>query len=262
MVEQMSEYFLSWLASPTALGIGLAVVFGALWLLGYWPPLFRKPWLWAVLVGSTALTWVAISFVQLPLQTWAQQMLEGMLGEDTLERWLLLSGIWIILISGLVQEGAKLLPVAVYWWRRGGRLDARVGLAVGAIAGVGFAIFEAQWVHNMMLSTGWTWQSVTANGPGALAGFWERFFTVAFHGAATAIAGYGLARGRGVEFYLLAVLLHIIFDYSVLFLRTGLFSIIQVEIYIAVVAVLVSAAALWLRWRKEEVASSAENTLE
>jgi hypothetical protein len=114
----------------------------------------------------------------------------------------------------------------------------------------------------MMLSAGWTWQNVSAIGPEALAGFWERFFTVAFHGAATAIAGYGLARGRGGGFYLLASLLHTIFDYSVLFLRTELLTITQVEIYLTVVAVLVSAGALWLRWKKEAVAAPGEEMLE
>ena len=117
---------------------------------------------------------------------------------------------------------------------------------------------EVRYINNYR----WTWQNVQVGGLGALAGFWERFFTVAFHGAATALAGYGLARGRGWEYYLLAALLHTIFDYSVLFLKTGLLSVIQVEIYIAVIAVLVSGGALWLRWKKSESTALAEEPLQ
>ncbi len=84
----------------------------------------------------------------------------------------------------------------------------------------------------------------------ALAGFWERFFAVAFHIAVSALAGYGLARGWGWQFYLLAAFLHASLNYSVVLLQTGLFTIVHVEIYAAVVAILVTAAALWLRWGK------------
>ena len=81
-------------------------------------------------------------------------------------------------------------------------------------------------------------------------GFWERFFVVAFHVAASALAGYGLAKGKGWQFYLIVSLLHIILNFSVLLLRSGVLSIVWVEIYITVVAVLVAAYALRLRWGK------------
>jgi hypothetical protein len=52
VVEYMLSFLASFFANPSAWGIGLAVVFGAIWLTAYWSPLFKKPWLWAVLVGS------------------------------------------------------------------------------------------------------------------------------------------------------------------------------------------------------------------
>jgi hypothetical protein len=49
------------------LEIGLGILFGAAWLVGYWLPLFRKPWLWIVMTTSAVLSWVAIAFIQIPL---------------------------------------------------------------------------------------------------------------------------------------------------------------------------------------------------
>jgi len=262
MLEQMVSFFVSFLANPSILGIGLAIVFGAVWLAGYWPPLFKKHWLWAVLIGSAILTWAAIAFIQIPLQFWSGQVLNHFWSLEILMRWLLLAGIPAILLSGLVQEGSKLVPVVVYWWRKGRNIDPKLGLAIGAVAGVGFGIFEAQWVHNTIFAAGWNWEAVQTGGFIALAGFWERFFTVAFHTAASALAGYGLARGWGRQFYLLASFLHAFLNYSVLFLQSGLLSLVQVEIFIAVWAVLVTGGALWLRWRKSAVVTEGISEVE
>jgi RsiW-degrading membrane proteinase PrsW (M82 family) len=170
--------------------------------------------------------------------------------QEVLARWILLAGIPQILLSGLVQEGAKLVPVVVCWWRSGRNIDPKLGLAIGAVAGAGFGIFEAQWAHNTIFASGWTWEAVQTGGFMALAGFWERFFAVAFHTAASALAGYGLAKGWGWQFYLIASCLHGLLNYSVALMQAGLFTVVYLEIYAAVVAVLVTAWALWLRWRK------------
>jgi RsiW-degrading membrane proteinase PrsW (M82 family) len=165
-------------------------------------------------------------------------------------RWILLAGIPQILLSGLVQEGAKLVPVVAYWRRSGKNIDPRLGLAIGAVAGAGFGIFEAQWAHNLIFASGWTWAAVQTGGFIALLGFWERFFTVAAHTAFSALAGYGLARGWGWQFYLIASVLHGLLNYSAVLLQAGLLTTVHVEIYVAAVAVAVTAWAMWLRWRK------------
>jgi len=246
----MVSFFVSFFQNPNALGIGLAIAFGAIWLAGYRPPLFRKPWLWAVLVSSAILALAAVSFIQIPLQIWTGQALNHFWSEEVLLSWILLAGIPQILLSGLVQEGAKLVPVVIYWWRSGKNIDPKLGLAIGAVAGAGFGIFEAQWAHNTIFASGWTWEAVQTGGVMALAGFWERFFAVAFHTAASALAGYGLAKGWGWQFYLIASCLHGLLNYSAALLRSGVFTVVHVEIYAAVVAVLVTVWALWLRWRK------------
>jgi len=258
MWAQMIGFFLSFFANPSIWGIGLAVAFGAVWLVGYWPPLFKKPWLWAVLVTSALLTLAAISFVQIPLQSWAEQGFGYLWSQGNMVRWLLFTGITQVLIGGLVQEGAKLVPVAVYWWRAGKKLDPRLGLAVGAVAGMGFGVFEAQWAHNLVMASGWSWDWVNIYGIMALLGFGERFFAVAFHIAASALAGYGLAKGRGWAFYLIAAFLHAIVNYGAILWQSGVLTTIQVEIYFAVIAVLATGVALWLRWRKPEVVPKTE----
>ena len=257
MVELMVSFFLSWFANPNLLGIGLAIAFGAVWFIPYWTPILKKPWAWAVLAGSAILSLVAVSFVQIPLQALTGQVLGHFWSQEVLMSWLLLAGIPQVLFSGLVQEGSKLVPVVVYWWRQGRSIDPKLGLAIGAVAGLGFGVFEAVWVHNTIFAFGWSWEAVQASGVLALTPFWERFFAVAFHIAATALAGYGLAKGWGWQFYLIASFLHILLNYSVVLLTLGLFTTVGLEIYAAVVAVLVTAGALWLRWRKSvELAES------
>jgi len=248
MADYMVGYFKSFFENPGALGLGLAIVFGAVWLACYWPPLFKKPWLWAVLVSSAFLTAAALCFIQIPLQIWAGQALNHFWSEEVLARWILLAAIPQMLLAGLVQEGSKLVPVVVYWWRSGKSLDPKLGLVIGAVAGAGFAIFEARWVLSQ-----WTWELVQTYGFMALLAFWERFFTVAAHIAFSALAGYGLAKGRGWQFYLIAAGLHGVLNYSAVFRAAGLFTDLHAEVYIAVIAVVVTGWALWLRWRKRTI---------
>jgi RsiW-degrading membrane proteinase PrsW (M82 family) len=250
MIDYMVNTFKSFFQNPSAWGIGLAIAFGAVWLACYRPPLFKKPWLWAVLVSSAFLTLAAVSFIQYPLQVWAGQALGHFWSPEVLMRWILLAAIPSILLSGLVQEGAKLVPVVVYWRRSDRNIDPKLGLAIGAVAGAGFGIFEAQWVLNGIFAQGVTWEAVQAGGFMALLGFWDRFFVVAAHIAWSALAGYGLAKGRGWQFYLIASALHALLNYSVVLLQTGILTDLHMEIYAAVIAVLVTAWALWLRWRK------------
>jgi len=256
MLEQMVSFFVSGFVYPgilwnqVLLGIGLGVVFGAIWFAPYWTPILKKPWAWAVLATGAFLSWAAVAFIQIPLQVWTGQALNHFWSQEVLISWLLLAGIPQILLSGLVQEGSKLVPVVIYWWRKGRNIDPKLGLAIGAVAGLGLGVFEAVWVHNTIFAYGWSWEAVQTGGVLALAGFWERFFAVAFHIAASAIAGYGLAKGWGWQFYLIAAGLHALLNYSAVLFQSGVMTTVPLEIYAAVVAVLVTAGVLWLRWRK------------
>jgi RsiW-degrading membrane proteinase PrsW (M82 family) len=256
MLEQIVGFFVSWFIYPGILwtqvliGIGLGIAFGAFWLAGYWPPLFKKVGLWVVLASSAILALVTVSFVQIPLQSWTGQALNHFWSQEVLISWLLLAGIPQILLSGLVQEGAKLVPVVVYWLRAGRVIDPKSGLAIGAVAGAGLGVFEAVWAHNTVFAAGWGWETVQNSGLVVLVPFWERFSAVAAHIGFSALAGYGLARGWGWQFYLLAAFLHGLLNYSVILLQKGVFTVIHVEIYATVVALVVTGVALWLRWRR------------
>lgn len=234
------------------IGIALGIVFGAIWLCAHWPPLFKKHWLWAVAVVSAFLALLAVVFVQIPLQHYTGVALGHFWSQEVLITWLLLAGIPQILLSGLVQEGAKMVPMVFWWWRSGRNITPRLGLAIGAIAGAGFGIFEAVWVHGRMFAAGWTLDAIQADAFLGIAGFWERFFAVGFHIAASALVGYGLAKGKGWQFYLIAAVLHGVLNYSVVFLQKGYFTVVQLETYAAVVAVIVTTVVLLLRWRKRE----------
>jgi RsiW-degrading membrane proteinase PrsW (M82 family) len=258
----MVGYFKSFFQYPSVWGIGLAIVFGAVWLAGYRPPLFKKPWLWAVLVGSAFLTLAAICFIQIPLHVWAGQALGHFWSQEVLQRWILLAAIPLILLGGLVQEGSKLVPVVVYWRRSSKNIDPKLGLAIGAVAGAGFGIFETQWALNGVFASGWTWAAVQTGGFWALAPFWERFFFIAAHIAFSALAGYGLAKGWGWQFYLIVSVLHGLLNYGAILWQAAVLTDVHAEIYIAVLAALVTAWALWLRWRKGTAAITTETTAE
>ena len=258
MLQQMVQFFSSGYFYPNvplvviASVIGLCIVFGAIWLIGYRPPIFKKPWVWvAVAAQSAILTWTAVCFLQSSLQSWTNQALAYFLGLETYMKWLLVASIPSILLSGLVQEGAKLVPVVIGWLRNNRNMNARTGLIIGAIAGAGFGVFEAVWALNTyVFAAGWNWGMVESQGLVALAPFFERFFAIAFHIGSCALAGYGLAKGWGWQFYLISAFVHGLVNYSVVLLQTNVLTIVQMEIWIAVIAAVLTAVVLWLRWRR------------
>ena len=259
LLHQMTSFFTSafyfqgtnWKLILLAVALGL--VFGAVWLTLYWPPLFKKPWLWVVALVSAILTWSAIAFMQVPLQYWVGQALVHFWSVATLNKWIYVAAIPQILLSGIVQEASKMAPVYFYWWRTKKSFTPRLGLLVVAVSGAGFGIFEAIWVHNQILASGWSWASVSTNGFTALLGFWERIFTVGFHIASAALVGYGIAKGKGWLFYLIAAFLHGMLNYSVILLATHRITNMQDEMIMAIYVVCIAAVVIWLlRYKSKE----------
>jgi RsiW-degrading membrane proteinase PrsW (M82 family) len=258
MLQELAKMFTSAFVFPNitltglVLGIGLSIAFGAVWLIAYRPPIFKKPWVWVLVAAHSAvLTWAACCFVQAPLQSWTNQALVYFLGQETYMGWLLVASIPSILLSGLVQEGAKLVPVVSRWLNNNRNMNARTGLIVGAIAGAGFGVFEAVWALNtFVFAPGWNWGMVETQGLVALAPFFERFFAIAFHIGSCALAGYGLAKGWGWQFYLISAFVHGLVNYSVVLFHTHVLTMVQMEIWIAVMAAVLTVVVLWLRWRR------------
>ena len=257
MFQELAKFFTSGFVFPNitltglALGIGLGIVFGAIWLIGYRPPIFKKPWVWVlIMMNSAFLTWTAVCFLQSSLQSWTNQALVYFFGLETVMRWLLVASIPSILLSGIVQEGSKLVPVVMGWLRNNRNMNARTGLIIGAISGAGFGVFEAIWVLNSTFASGWTWAMVESQGLVALLPFVERFFAIAFHIGSCALAGYGLAKGWGWQFYLVAAFLHGLVNYSVVLFQTHVLTAFQMDIWVAVIAVVLTIVVLWLRWKR------------
>jgi hypothetical protein len=251
MVQKMIGFLGYFFSQPNIIGIGLALVFGAAWLALYRPPLFKNPWLWAVMAGSAILTPIAIDLTAFPVSIWIMQLYSNFWSEEVIMHWILLASIFPLFVTGLVQMGCKLVPVVIYWWYKDRNIDPKLGLAAGAVAGAGFGILEAQWAHNYILASGWSWTLVQSYGIEALGGFWGRFFVVGWHVATCALAGWGLAKGKGWQFYLLASLLFVLLNYTEYLVSMDLVEPVAGYIIVAAWALLVTGAALWLRERQE-----------
>ena len=267
--EQMMENLKSWFIysntawDMTLIGIGLGIAFGAFWLMGHWSPLFKNRWLLVVLVVSAFLTLLATVFIRDPIHIrLAEAVLNNLSRTEQYDWWALLV-VPQLLASGLVQEGAKLVPMAFWWWCKDRNITPRLGMAIGAVAGAGFGIFEAVWINLKIFGLGWTWQVVGSEGFIAIYPFWERFFAVGLHVAVSALVGYGLAKGKGWQFYLMAVALHLLFKYASAFYQRGDITALQLGLYVAVFAVILTAFVVWLHWRKaREEEAVEEETVE
>jgi RsiW-degrading membrane proteinase PrsW (M82 family) len=263
----MMDFLKSWFSYPglewylILVSIGLAIAFGVIWLLGTKPPLIKKPGLWAVAITSAFLTMLAITFVQIPLRYYYGQLINSNLSQDTIVNMLLLVGIPLVLINGLVQEGAKMIPMVFWWWRSDKKIDPKMGLIIGAIAGAGYGIFAAVSVHNQVFMSGWTWGAISSNAWDGLLPFWDQFWMIALHIGVSALAGYGLAKGKGWQFYLLASVLHSLVSYLSILYNKGTLTYNQEEIFLAAIAALVMLAVLWLRWRKDREEPKIEPTM-
>jgi len=250
MAQQMLAFFVYFFSNPSILGISLALVFGAIWLACYRPPLITKPWLWAVLAAGAILAPIAITVAAFPLRFGISWVYGSFWSRETLAQWALLASLPSMYLFGLVREGFKLLPVVVYWWRKGRNIEPKLGLAAGAVSGAGFGILEAQWTLNYIITSGWSWEKVQIEGLVALAGFWETFFVIGVNVAACALAGWGLAKGWGWQFYLIAAFIFVLLNYGTVLVSSGLISAVQAEFLIAALAFLVTGVALWLGERK------------
>jgi len=251
MFTFLTTYYWS---NASILGWGLAIIFGAIWLACYRPPLLSKPWLWAVLAGGAILAPIAIVITSFPLAYGVSKLAAYLWSQETVNSWGWLISIPTIFLFGLIWEGAKLVPVTIYWWRKNRDIEPKLGLLAGAVAGGGFGILLIQWANNFFIAdTNWSWQLVQTQGFPALSGFWESFFILGLSVASTALAGWGIAKGWGWKFFLLAAFVYLVTNYNTVLVSYGLVSSTQAEIIIAAWALVVVGVTLWLRDRKPKV---------
>lgn len=200
----------------------------------------------AALAGAVLFP-LSIAWVQVPIQGVLNSLWGSLLSVAEQRRYLLIVGLPSLIVASVVQESAKLLLAAGALRLLGGERKPRVGLALGAAAGAGYGGFEAFWIFNTILASGWTWATVQLAGVPALLGFVERFFTVPFHIGTAALIGYGCATGRPWRFWLLAITLHTLLNYCSLLIPAGLLDAIGTEVWCGAVAAVTLGAALAAR---------------
>jgi len=249
----MGAFFPYFFAGPTILGWGCAIVFTAIWLACYRPPLLSKPWLWAVFFAGAILAPVAMVIASYPLRYGVTALFSYLGSPEALQKWAWLLSIPSIFLFGLVLEGAKLVPVVVYWLRKNREIEPKFGLLIGAVAGAGFGLLITQWALNYYIHDfKWSWQLVQARGFPAIIGFWEGFFVLGLNVASTALAGWGIAKGWGWKFYLLAGFIYLVTNFNSILVAYQIVSATQAQFIIATWALIVVGATLWLRERKEK----------
>jgi len=266
-------YFPGYNWTSILLAIAIGIGFGRLWLFLYRPPVLKNTGLWFVFIAGALLTWAAMSFIQLPLQSWLKNALVHWWNPQTLStaRFILLSYIPIVLIAGIVQEAAKIAPVFFFRQRSKSDFTPQFGLIAGAVAGAGFGIFEAVWKLNLILpdigflssltnsilhslhAAGFNYMKYSLLGSIPIMGTFGSFYSIVFHIAASALVGYGLAKHRGWQFYLLAVLLNALINFGAFLAYLPRISMTEGIIWVSVPLVLVTVFALWLRWHKPRV---------
>ena len=229
--------------------VALAVAFGALWLTAHWPPIFKHPWFWVLGVGSAFFTMGVYAFIHTPLQFYYSKLVHHFLDSKTVVDWIMLLGIPSVIISGLVEEGAKMVPMVLYWRKQHRRITPAMGLAIGAVVGAGFGIFDAFQIFASQFGSGWT-TAALGSGFNGIAGFWIRFFTIGLHMALSAMVGYGLARGKGWQYFLVASGFHAVFLYGNYFYQQGYFGVVQLGVFVACVSIVMTAIVLVVRYRQ------------
>jgi hypothetical protein len=233
----------------------IAVIFLLIWLVPLGWGWLRSPWLWLAFVMAGVLFPFSIGWVQVTLESLVDSAIAAAIGAQNAQAYILITALPTLILASVVQEGVKAL-VAIFAIRRAGRSsDPRQGLAFGAAAGAGYGGFEAFWVFNLVFAATGLTAPLAVGGLQAALPFIERFFAVPFHVGSGALSGYGYVTGRFWRFWLLAVALHTVINYSVVLVQARVFDIIGLEIWAAVFGLVTVGIALYLRWRADYLAT-------
>ncbi len=237
---------LNFIGQPDWRSALLAILLATPWFLLLVRRRTSLSWIWAVLLVGIILFPLSIAYIQEPIQNGINSIYARYLSGETIQKYVLLIGLPVIIVSGLVQEVVK-FAIAVVGQRISRDLKTgRSGLAFGAASGAGYGGIEAFWVFNQIFASGITLATIQLLGVNALYGFIERIFTVMFHIGAAALSTYGYTTGRPWRYLLLAIFLHSLTNYLVLPLQVGLLNTEIVEGILAIIAIATIGAALWL----------------
>jgi hypothetical protein len=238
----------------------LTLAFAAPWLIllaGRW---LRHIWVWLAVALGALLFPLSIAWVQVPIQQAINSLWLRTLPVETIQHYLLLTGLPVVFVAGLVQELTKYGDAVAGLYLVRDSHSPRAGLALGAAAGAGYGVMEAFWLLNQIFASGFTWATVQLGGVSALVGFIERFFAVMFHIGVASLAAYGYATRRPWRYLLVAIGLHTLDDYLVILLQAKLLGVAGLELAAGLIAVGALSAALWLRARPRTPSGGARST--
>ena len=204
----------------------------AIWLLFLGRSAYRNGWAYLLFVVGGAL-YPVIYISQVPLQEfYGKNILMPSLQSGGS---LMIMGIPPALLSGLIQESLKLLPLYLFAiWKKP---KALVLISLGAFIGAGFGFVEA----------GHLTGAIFQNRLMASLSLGERIFTILFHTVMGATLGYGLVRRQMWQFWLAAVAFHTFGNYLVVFVQTKDVTIKNLEIILAVYDLILLAGMVYLQ---------------
>jgi hypothetical protein len=251
LATQIFDSFKSFFAVPD-IGLGLvlialaiALVFSAIWIAAFYPNIVKDFWAWIILIAGFIFTAILTAFLQIPLQYGSTKILDTFLSHQNMVTYMLIVSIPALIIAAIIQVGARLLPVVIYWLSNKRTLEPKTALMLGAFAGAGIGIVQALQLHCSLLYVMSQIQPV-----GVFVIFLESFLTVGFNICTIAIASYGMAKGKWWQYSLVVAALYFVFNYITQLMNLQILGPLFVEIIIVILALLTAAAALWLRWRK------------
>jgi len=202
----------------------------------------RRPLIWIIFAVAGAL-FGFVFLVQAPIQQKSAQAIFRALGSTG-------SGAYIValissLISGLIQESLKLAPMWLFWYLLTRKPRLEDSTILGAAAGAGFGFVEACWITGGAFALGaLSLLSMTVL---------DRMTAIVFHTMTGLILGYGLGRRKILPYWLIAVVVHMIAKFMLVFLSTGAIDIYFYQffllIYYAVIFYFVYKLMKYIRLR-------------
>lgn len=215
----------------------LFLFFGIMWLVIFFRgalPERKTSYLSAISTGALAF------MLALPIQTTMQTYANNLFASLGASIWS--TGAVVVLISGLVQEGLKMLAV---WLNRFIMREAIRWLPLGLVVGLGFGVWEAWRLVALPLGENGIWFPLA---------IMERFSAIGLHIGLSFIVAYGLSKGRPWRYFLLAAIWHGAVNYLVVLYQGRLIGLWPTEIgsFIMAFAALVFASWLFRRAQAQD----------
>ncbi len=202
---------------------GLYLLICAFWLLFLGHDSYRSGWSYA-LFGLGGIAFAGIYITQVPLQQYyAINVLTPIMQSNGS---VYLPATIPAIISGLVQETLKIIPLLLVALVTRPRAFALISL--GAFVGAGFGFIEASHITGPLFES-----QVLSN----LAVF-ERTFAILFHVVSGALLGYGIALRKWWIYWLIAAGLHALGNYLILFAQMQILTVNALEIILSLYDIL------------------------